>query len=356
MESSKNVLICAGGTGGHVVPALTIAKRLIEDGYKPFIIGTGKDLEKTIATGIETRSVASCPPSANPIKALKFFRTLSVGIRQSKKLIKELKPVAVIGMGGYPSVPVVLTARGKVPILIHEANAIAGKANRFLERFADVVLVGFESTTGFKNQSRIEVVGNPLRWVDIPPFSQKAYELLGLDRSKKTILFFGGSQGANLLNDAFLSLPDKLITREDLQWLMISGKHLFEKMKDEVKSRGYQNVKVLDFLVAMDRAYSVANLTITRCGAMTISELECLGIPCVLIPKRPHIYDHQYLNAMYLKSKRECVILEQNELREKLAASIEFELQRKRMPTECSHMHAVDNISEILKSLIGAIG
>ncbi len=351
--SSKVVLIGAGGTGGHVIPAMSISKQLLKDGFHPIIVGSGKILEIVKKTGIETVQIETASLSANPMKAMKFLKKMKKGISQSKALIKKYQPVAVLGMGGYPSAPLVLAARKKVPILLHEQNAVAGRANRFLSKYADIVMVAFEGTTGLPKK-KIEIVGNPLRWTDIPIHSADAYESLNLDPSKKTILIVGGSQGAKYLNLGFLNLSEKLVGRDDLQWIVITGKRMFEEVQTEVKKKKFKNVRVLDYLASMDKAYSVADLAITRSGAMTVSELECLGLPSIQVPKSNSIYNHQMKNARYLKSKTKNVeILDEKTLTYTLEESIESSLGLQKEPSKnCIHRESVITISEIIQSLV----
>lgn len=353
MTESENVLIGAGGTGGHIIPAVIVANQLADDGFNPVIVGSGKRLDKIITKGIETETVVSAPPSANPMKMLQFLSKLRVGMSQSRELIKKYKPVAIIGMGGFPSVPLVLAGRGKAPILLHEQNVVAGRANRFLSKYAEVVMVGFNKTLHIP-RSKIEVVGNPLRWSEVPVKSKHTYDHFGLSSEKKTILVFGGSQGAESINDNFFLLNDSLIKRDDLQWMLITGNRSIQRMTKIIENRRLENIKIFEYVSEMNKAYSICDVAVTRAGAMTISELQCLGIPAVLIPKKKSIYNHQMKNAMYLESiRKNIIVLEEDGIKDKLTSSIETLLSCERDSLiDCFHSRAQIAISDTLKGIV----
>lgn len=350
---ARLIFIGAGGTGGHVLPATQIARELEKRGHKVVLVGSGSELDRARELGFETRLVTASPPGLNPVKFIRFWKNYLIGAKQASNLIDQMKPSVVIGMGSYASVPLVVTARKKkVPVLIHEQNAVAGKANQLLERFADVIMTGFENTAKLRSLSKIEVVGNPIRWDEIEFASPVAYRNLSLDPKKKTILVFGGSKGARAVYQAFLSLPKDFIEQNELQWLVITGKLMFENVQISVNELNLHNVRVIDYLTEMDKAYAVADVSVSRSGAMTVSELECFGIPAILIPKPESIGNHQWLNAMYLKGKRKCKVLPQDKANEGLKEAIIECLEQKRQPQGCLHANAAANIANIVEVLL----
>jgi UDP-N-acetylglucosamine--N-acetylmuramyl-(pentapeptide) pyrophosphoryl-undecaprenol N-acetylglucosamine transferase len=353
MTKPRYVLIGAGGTGGHIIPAVLVGNQLVKDGFDPVIVGSGKPLDKLITGDIKTETVSSAPPSLNPLGMYRFFSKLKIGIAQSKALINKYKPVAIIGMGGFPSVPLVLAGRGRVPILLHEQNVVAGRANRFLSKYAEVVMVGFSKTENLP-RTKIEVVGNPLRWSKVPEKTPQNFDHFGLSSEKKTVLIFGGSQGAKAINKGFFSLADSLIKREDLQWILITGNKKSNIIENEISNRGLTNVKVFEYITEMDKAYSICDTIIARAGAMTISEIQCLGIPSLLVPKKKSIYNHQLKNALYLQSTRNnIIVVDEDRISDELFDSIETLLSFKRFsPADCFHTQAQDAISDILKGII----
>ncbi len=333
------------------MPAMAISEELAKIGLQAVIVGMGTELEMAVSKGALYRKVSAAQPSLHPLRFVKFLRTLRKGQHEAGKIIDELKPIAVLGMGNYTSVPLVLAARRKkVPIALHEQNAIGGRANRLLQAFADVILVGFEGTKGFNNR-KVEVVGNPLRWKETHQFTKQAYGALGLDPNKKTIVVFGGSRGAKAINNAILSLPYDLLSRPDLQWLIITGTLTHQEARSKLDKLGLSNVKLIDYLNEMENAYSVANVMVTRGGAMTISEIECSGVPAVIVPRKLSIDGDQDQNAKYLAKKSDSIVIGEKDLPEKLAKAITNQLDRQRKPRICLHTKAAATIAQIIKEL-----
>jgi UDP-N-acetylglucosamine--N-acetylmuramyl-(pentapeptide) pyrophosphoryl-undecaprenol N-acetylglucosamine transferase len=348
---TKTVIIGAGGTGGHILPAVAIAKELRGMGFRVVLAGLGSELENTVSMEFERRSIPALSLSMNPAKFIKYLNALNKGIKIANKLIDELKPSCVLGMGNFSSVPLVIAASKKsIPVALHEQNAIGGRANRLLSRRTDLVMVGFEGTTGFP-AGKVRVVGNPIRWSNVEPKKSEAYKKLGLDSKKKTVVIFGGSQGAKILNDAFLSLPKERIEEGGIQWLLISGSKTYGETKEIFDSRSYKNAVLLEYLGEMDLAYSVADVIVSRAGAMTVSEIECSGIPAILVPRALSINNHQMLNARYLSKKGNCIVLEETQIREKLEEIIFSMLNEQRNPRTCMHQGAGRRIAEILLAI-----
>ncbi|NLI39947.1 MAG: UDP-N-acetylglucosamine--N-acetylmuramyl-(pentapeptide) pyrophosphoryl-undecaprenol N-acetylglucosamine transferase [Caldisericales bacterium] len=348
---TKTVIIGAGGTGGHILPAVAIAKELRDMGFKVVLAGLGSELENTVSMEFERRSIPALSPSMNPAKFIKYLSTLNSGIRVANRLIDELKPSCVLGMGNFSSVPLVVAASKKgVPVALHEQNAVGGRANRLLSRRTDLVMVGFEGTIGFP-AGKVRVVGNPIRWSSIEPKKPEAYKKLGLDPERKTVVIFGGSQGAKILNDAFLSLSKETVQKNGIQWLLISGSKTYSETKEIFNSRNYKNAVLLEYLGEMDLAYSVADTMVARAGAMTVSEIECSGVPAILVPRALSINNHQMSNATYLLGKGNCVVLEESQTRERFEEAIFSMLAKQRNPRNCMHQDAGRRIAEILLAI-----
>ncbi len=348
----NSILIGAGASGGHILPAVSIANILKEKDLHPVIITTRKTLDKKIVGEIDSFQIESASPSVSPLKLLKFLRKTGKGVKQAKKLLTKFEPKVVLGMGGYPSVPLVYAARKKYPILLHESNFVAGRANSFLAKYADVIMTGFPGMTNVP-KNKIEVVGNPIRWNTIPARSTEIYKLFGLDENKKTVVIMGGSQGARFVNHAILNLPEILLANSQLQWLIISGKKQFADVDSMVCKKHLKNIFVRDYVDEMDKLYAVTDIAVTRGGAMTASEIETYGIPAVIIPIKNSIYNHQYKNGMYLKSKRDNVIvIDEDDVFEGLGQSIEILMSAEKTPdAKSSHTEALDAIVSIIENL-----
>lgn len=348
---TKTVIIGAGGTGGHILPAVAIAKELRSMGFRVVLAGLGSELENAVSMEFERRSIPALSPSMNPAKFIKYLSILNKGIKVANELIDELKPSCVLGMGNFSSVPLVIAASKKsIPVALHEQNAIGGRANRLLSRRTDLVMVGFEGTIGFP-PGKVRVVGNPIRWSSIEPKKPEAYKKLGLDPKKKTVVIFGGSQGAKILNDVFLSLGKEIVENNEIQWLLISGSKTYDETKKNFNSRSYKNAVLLEYLGEMDLVYSVADVIVSRAGAMTISEIECSGVPAILVPRALSINNHQMLNAAYLSKKGNCTVLEETQVREKLEGVIFSMMAKQRNPRNCMHQDAGKRIAEILLAI-----
>jgi UDP-N-acetylglucosamine--N-acetylmuramyl-(pentapeptide) pyrophosphoryl-undecaprenol N-acetylglucosamine transferase len=348
----QTILIAAGGSGGHVLPAVTIGKELEKFGFDFVITGAGTEIEKVTGEGAKSRMIPALKPSANPLKFVKFYATYRKGLKQSYKIIDELHPVAVIGMGNFTTLPLVVTAKKrKLPVFLHEQNFIGGRANRFLAGLADVIMVAFDGTKGFPNK-KMEVVGNPIRWPKIEPYSKEAYQFFGLDAGKKTVLIFGGSQGSKLINKSFLGISRQILENPDIQWILATGATSFSHSKLKLEDMNLKNVSLFEFIGDIDKAYSIANLVISRAGAMTVSELECYGIPSILVPRKLSINKHQDFNAKYLASKADCIVINEDNLASKLEVSIKSLIDKPRTPRECCHANSAVTIAQLVKEVL----
>lgn len=345
----QTILIAAGGSGGHVLPAVTIGKELEKHGFDFVITGAGTEIEKVTSSGAKSRTIPALKPSANPLKFIKFYSAYRQGLKESYKIIDELNPVAAIGMGNFTTLPLVVAAKKrKIPVFLHEQNFIGGRANRFLAGMADVIMVAFEGTKGFPDK-KVEVVGNPIRWPKIEPFRSDSYQFFGLNKDKKTVLIFGGSQGSKLINDSFFGMPRQTLENPQIQWILATGTATFAQAKQKLDNMNLQNVRLFEYLGDIDKAYSIANLVVSRAGAMTVSELECYGIPSILVPRKLSINKHQDFNAQYLASKADCIVIDEDNLASKLEESIKTLIDKPRTPRECCHANAAATIAQLVK-------
>lgn len=345
----QTILIAAGGSGGHVLPAVTIGKELEKIGFDFVITGAGTEIEKVTGEGAKSIMIPALKPSANPLKFIKFYSAYRQGLKQSYKIIDELHPIAVIGMGNFTTLPLVVAARKRqIPVFLHEQNFIAGRANRFLAGLADVIMVAFDGTKGFPNK-KVEIVGNPIRWAKIDPYSKEAYQFFGLDADKKTVLIFGGSQGSKLINDCFFGISRQMLENNNVQWILATGAPSFSSSKQKLDDMKLKNVRLFEYIGDIDKAYSIANLVVSRAGAMTVSELECYGIPSILVPRKLSINKHQDFNAFYLASKANCIVIDEDNLVSRLEESIKSLIGKPRTPSECCHANSAVTIAQLVK-------
>jgi UDP-N-acetylglucosamine--N-acetylmuramyl-(pentapeptide) pyrophosphoryl-undecaprenol N-acetylglucosamine transferase len=317
----KRIIIMAGGTGGHVFPALAVAEFLKEQGWQVSWLGTHKGLESRIVpeSGIEIDwlSISGIRGKGLASKLMAIFMLFKACL-QAIKILRKRKPDVVLGMGGYVAGPGGLMARILgIPLVIHEQNRIPGTTNRLLARFANKVLEAFPKSFSIKLNAKH--TGNPLRkrFTSTLEYQRKQVE------KEVHILIIGGSQGAQILNNIvpeaiaeFRALNDKSIT---VKVIHQTGDALLSQVKDRYDALAVQ-AKTSAFIDDMVDVYQWADLVICRAGAMTVSEVSAMGLPAIFIPLPTAIDDHQAANARYLTDNGAALLLAQSELNPKILA------------------------------------
>jgi UDP-N-acetylglucosamine--N-acetylmuramyl-(pentapeptide) pyrophosphoryl-undecaprenol N-acetylglucosamine transferase len=301
------VVIGGGGTAGHVFPALAVARTLAErfDAEVGFV-GTDRGLEASLvpAAGFAFTTVESRPLVRK--LSLGAFRAPVAALRSVGRCRPAVEEAdVVVGMGGYASGPVVLAAmRSRRPIVVHEQNAVPGLANRISGRFAKVVALSFpEAAKFFSRRIRTEVTGNPVREAiarvpeERDSLAKEAIRELDLEEERRTIVVFGGSQGALNIDRALVGACTLLRDRADLQVLALTGRAHFEHITSSIPTEGALLVRALPFLDRMELAYAVADLVVSRAGATTVAEVTVCGVPSLLIPYPYATAGHQDANA-----------------------------------------------------------
>ncbi|WP_110948521.1 undecaprenyldiphospho-muramoylpentapeptide beta-N-acetylglucosaminyltransferase [Pseudomonas bohemica] len=302
-----NVLIMAGGTGGHVFPALACAREFQARGYTVHWLGTPRGIENELvpAAGLQLHLInVTGLRGKGRLSLLKAPFMLLKALLQARKVVRELKPVCVVGFGGYVTGPGGLAARlAGVPLIIHEQNAVAGTANRSLASFAARVCEAFPQT--FAASAKRRTTGNPVRAELF--FETPRQALVG---RKPRLLVLGGSLGAEPLNkllpEALAQVPAEL--RPEVF-------HQAGRKHDEVTTERYRaagvEAQVAPFIKDMAQAYGWADLVVCRAGALTISELAAAGLPSLLVPLPHAIDDHQSRNAEYLAREGAAFVMPQ---------------------------------------------
>ncbi|MDY6800835.1 MAG: undecaprenyldiphospho-muramoylpentapeptide beta-N-acetylglucosaminyltransferase [Bacteroidota bacterium] len=313
---NKNIIISGGGTGGHVFPAISIAnaiKQIEPDSNILFVGALGKiEMVKVPAAGYKIIGLPVAGLQRRiTYKNIVFIFKLIKSLRLSKKIIKDFKPDVVVGVGGYASGPVLYMANRKnIPTLVQEQNSYAGITNKLLAKRAQKICVAYEGMGKYFPEEKIILTGNPIRQDLLDQMGSKkdAAEHFKMNKDKRTVLVIGGSLGARTINQSIMSDINK-IGQSDIQLLWQTGKYYYEDAKAVAEKSGYENVKVLDFIVRMDYAYSLADVVISRAGAGTISELCLVGKPVVLVPSPNVAEDHQTKNAMALVNKNAAIMV-----------------------------------------------
>ncbi len=319
------VLLSGGGTGGHIFPAIAIAQEL--GSLRPdleflFVGAMGKmEMDKVPKAGY---SIVGLPVSAFhrrlSWKNLIFPFKLAVSLLMARRIIRQNKPVLVIGTGGFASGPLLKAAsRQGVPTLVQEQNAFPGVTNRLLARKALKICVAHSGMETWFPSEKLVLTGNPVRkdLVDMDSKRPEALEYYKLHHDKKVALLFGGSLGALSLNEALAVKLDD-IEKMDIQLIWQTGPGYYEKAKNLIAEKGMQKVHVFAFLDRMDLAYAAADVVLCRAGAITLSELALAAKPCILVPYPAAAGNHQMKNAVAFRDQQAAWVLENDKAKEQL--------------------------------------
>jgi len=321
----ERVIISGGGTGGHIFPAIAIAdeiKRRNPSVEILFVGANGKmEMEKVPQAGYKIKGldIVGFQRRLTLSNFLLPFKIIA-SLWNAYKIIKNFKPQVVIGVGGYASGPTLQAATFlAIPTLIQEQNSFPGKTNKILSKKVTTICTAYEGLEQFFPVSKIVFTGNPVRpeMVDLTDKKVEAYNFYGLDSTKKTILVIGGSLGARTLNES-VKLHLKEIQNNNLQILWQCGKFYSESLTAELKNVNFDGIKMVQFIARMDLAYAVADVIISRAGAISVSELCLVKKPVVLVPSPNVAENHQTKNAMALVSKEAAVLVKDVEAKESL--------------------------------------
>ncbi len=311
------LVIACGGTGGHLFPGLAVAEEMRQRGHEILLLISEKEIDTVVTRGadqFEFRKLAAIGmPSVFSPAIIPFLLRLRESIRQCRGFYREFKPHAILGMGGFTSMPPVIASwRDKIPAFIHESNAIPGKANRTAARFTKSVFLGFaECAPHFKGRP-CEVTGTPIRTALRKQIDRvAAFEAFKLDPARRTILVIGGSQGARGLNQLVVrTLP--LLREWNAQFIHFTGRE-DERYVAENYTRAGIPAFVAPFFERMELAYCAADAVIARSGASTLSELAYYGIPSILVPYPYAAEDHQTRNAEIFAAADAAVLLQERD-------------------------------------------
>lgn len=317
------VIISAGGTGGHIYPALAIINKIKEEepDSEFLYIGTNNRMEKDLVPSLGYRYEGLEVTGFKRKISLDNVKTITNflgAIKKTKVIIKEFNPDIVIGCGGYVAAPVVYAAKklGK-RTFIHEQNSVVGLANKFLARYADKIGVSFESTINDFPKGKAILTGNPCSEKALS-IKKASKESLGIDKNKKLVLIVMGSLGSKTMNDKIFSFINDFKDK-NYSVIFVTGATYYEKVKDiEVPN----NVKVLPFIYEMPSVMKITDLMVTRAGASTISEITVLEVPSIFVPSPYVTNNHQYKNAMDLVNSDAALILEEKDLTKEALISL----------------------------------
>jgi UDP-N-acetylglucosamine--N-acetylmuramyl-(pentapeptide) pyrophosphoryl-undecaprenol N-acetylglucosamine transferase len=328
----RHIIIAGGGTGGHIFPAIAIANALKKIDTKIEILFVGAkgkmEMEKVPQAGynIKGLDIAGFNRSSL-IKNISLPFKLVKSFFQVRTIVKNFRPDAIIGVGGYSSFPVLRFGQAKgIPTFIHESNSFAGKSNILLGKKATKIFVAADGMEKFFPKEKIVITGNPVR-ANISQSvvtKKEGLNFFGLEENKKTVFAVGGSLGAKSINEAISKHLDDLLNA-GLQLIWQTGKPFIAQARERVKERS--SVWVNDFITQMDCAYAAADIVIARAGAMTIAELCVAKKPVLFVPYPYAAEDHQTVNAQNLVNRNAAMMVKDNEALDKVVPMI-IELAR----------------------------
>jgi UDP-N-acetylglucosamine--N-acetylmuramyl-(pentapeptide) pyrophosphoryl-undecaprenol N-acetylglucosamine transferase len=331
-----NVVIAAGGTGGHIFPALSLADTLVRDhGAQVRFIGSrdGQEATRIPAAGYRFDAVKATPFVREiSMRAVKAPLIAARSMFASAPLVKGAD--VAVGFGGYVSVPPMLAARrAHVPIVLHAPDAVLGLANRLLARWATAIAITFDDARGrIRGDARVETIGYPVRQAILDVHARRADlvaeagSVLGLDPARRTVMVTGGSQGALHLDQVVAAAVPVFAERADFQLLVLTGPGREAALAGAVERAGAARVVVLPFLDRMELGYAAADLVVSRAGATTIAELAVCGLPSVLVPYPHATENHQDANARELARIGAAVVVQDAELTPSVFARSVIEL------------------------------
>jgi UDP-N-acetylglucosamine--N-acetylmuramyl-(pentapeptide) pyrophosphoryl-undecaprenol N-acetylglucosamine transferase len=326
------IVISAGGTGGHIFPAIAVADELKRQDPSVEILFIGAEgrmeMERVPKAGyaIEGLPIAGIQRKfsfENVVKNLQLLYKLPLSMWKVKSILKRFKPDVVAGFGGFASGPTLKAAASLgIPTVLQEQNSYAGVTNKLLAENAKVICTAYANMDKFFPKDKVILTGNPVRSdiINVSSKREEGIQYFKLDTSKKTLVILGGSLGAKSLNVAMEANAQLIEKQGDMQVLWQCGR-LYEEDFKGGKTANLPHVKMSAFIDRMDLAYAVADVIIARSGALTVSELCLAGTPSVLVPSPNVAEDHQTKNAMALVENDAAVLVKDKEASEKMVVT-----------------------------------
>jgi UDP-N-acetylglucosamine--N-acetylmuramyl-(pentapeptide) pyrophosphoryl-undecaprenol N-acetylglucosamine transferase len=362
----NRAIISGGGTGGHIFPAIAIADEIKKRNPAAEILFVGAigkmEMEKVPAAGyrIEGLKIAGFQRKFTFSNFLLPFKIVG-SLLKARRIIKDFKPQVVIGVGGYASGPTLKMATWlKVPTVIQEQNSFPGKTNKILAAKVAAICTAYEGLEKFFPKDKITITGNPVRYdmVAITGKREQAAAHFKLSSDKPTVLIIGGSLGARTLNETVQQHYEE-IAASDFQLIWQCGKTNYDAIQHDVSSKKCDSIKLLKFIDRMDFAYALADVIVSRSGAISVSELSLVAKPTILVPSPNVAEDHQTKNAMALVSKNAALLTKDSEAKNTLINEVKDLLadlsKQKEMAVELAKFakpEATKHIVDIIENII----
>jgi len=328
-ETKYRVIISGGGTGGHIYPAIAIANKLKERMPNVEILFVGAkgkmEMQKVPEAGYPIKGIwISGIQRKRSITNLLFPLKLLISLVQSYVILAKFRPDVAVGVGGFASGPLLwTTSLIRIPTLIQEQNSYAGITNKLLAKKANTICVAYDNMERYFPKDKIVKTGNPVREDILNVDSRKsaALKFFDFEKDKKTVFVMGGSLGARTVNISVFRNIQKIVD-EDVQMVWQIGKIYYDDYEQKMKSYDVSKLRMYDFLREIDLAYAMADLIVSRAGALSISELCIVGKPVILIPSPNVAEDHQTRNAEALASNDAAILLTDQEAPDKLVNTL----------------------------------
>lgn len=320
-SSTERLVIACGGTGGHLFPGIAVARAAKARGWDTLLLISEKQIDALATEGqddlrFEKVPAVAMPRPLSPAMA-KFLWRFWQTRRHCVKLLRDFRATAVLGMGGFTSLPPAMAGKKLgLKTFVHESNAVPGKANRMTSRFCRQVLLGLEECATHFPAGRTKVVGTPLRPSLLPPADvQEARTFFDLPDGKPVILIMGGSQGARGVNNAVIAaLPALAAAADRVQLLHITGPPDYEAVRAACAAVPALTARVVPFCQRMELAYALATVAVCRSGASSLTELSAWGLPSVLVPYPTAADDHQRRNAAVFTRAGAAIAVEEKDI------------------------------------------
>lgn len=364
------VIVTGGGTGGHIYPALAIADKFkeMEETTEILYVGNEEGIEKDVVpkTGYPLELVdARWLDKSNPWQLIKTGARVAKGILEAGHVMRKFRPDVVIGTGGYVCFPVILAGkRFGAKTFLHEQNAFPGLANRTLEKYVNKVFLGFaDAAKYFKEPAKMVEAGNPVRKSFFSLSREKAREKLGFPQDDFIVFSFGGSLGAEKINEVAFDLMEAVNGHEKMRLVFGTGKWYYGSILEKAERKGItlkDNILIKDYIDDMENYLAASDLIISRAGALSVAETTVCGRACILIPSPNVTGNHQYYNAKAVADRGGAILIEEKNLTsERLIAEVmhlknnpEIAEKMGRAAKACAPMKALDIIyNEVMRTL-----
>ncbi len=359
------VLFAGGGTGGHINPAISIAdyaKNKDKD-FEALFVGTKQGLETKLVpkAGYDIEYIEI--QGFNRKNLLKNFETVKKLIsarRKCRKIIKEFKPDCIVCTGGYVSGPVAMASKAmKVPSLIHEQNVYPGMTVKGSANYVTYLALSFEETVNhMQHKEKCVVTGNPVRSEILEADYEQSRKKLGIE--KPFVLIFGGSLGADRINDTVIDMLDRIVKDNKIELLFGTGDRNYDKIMNTIAEKGIalsDNVKIVPYIDNMAECMAAADVVVSRAGAITVSEIAALGKPSILIPSPNVVRNHQEQNAREFENKNAAALIVEKDLTadalyDKIMSMVSDEKILKEMSENLKSLARTDALERIYELMI----